>query len=321
VGPTATSERRRSAGVALCLLSAIGFGLMAIFAKAAYGAGLGVTALLAARFVLAACVFWAIVAVRARVRVRAGGPRPPRPPRRAVLACLGLGAIGYAAQAGLFFSALEHIDASLTSLLLYTYPALVFCGAVALGREHVTAWKAFALALASAGAALVLLGGGTSGLEAAGVVLALAAGASYAIYILVAEGVVRRIDPVLLGAYVATGAAATFLVAGAAGGALQFTAAGWLWILAIATVSTVLPIVTFMLGMERVGASTASIVSTFEPVVTVSFAVALYGESLGPLQGLGGVLVLAAVVALQLRGARDLAPAPGVASQLARDAA
>jgi drug/metabolite transporter (DMT)-like permease len=285
----------------LCLVSACGFGLMAIFAKEAYGAGLGVTALLAARFVLAACVFWAIVAAR----------RPALPPRRVVLACFGLGAIGYAAQAGFFFSALAHIDASLTSLLLYTYPALVFCGAVALGREHVTPWKALALALASAGAALVLLGGGTAGLEATGVALALAAGATYAVYILVADGIVARIDPFLLGALVATGAAATFLVAGAAGGALHFTSGGWVWIVAIALLSTVLPIVTFMLGMARVGASTASIVSTFEPVVTVALAVALYGEALGPLQALGGALVLAAVVALQTRGARALADARG----------
>ncbi len=308
MGRAATSEARRSAGVALCLISAVGFGLMAIFAKEAYGAGLGVTALLAARFVLAAGVLWAIVAVRGRARTRAATSNPPRPRRRAAVACLALGAVGYAAQSGLFFSALEHIDASLTSLLLYTYPALVFCGAIALGREHVTPWKGCALALASAGAALVLLGGGTSGLEATGVLLALGAGATYAAYILVAEDVVRRVDPILLGALVATGAAASFLVAGAAGGSLEFTAGGWLWIAAIATVSTVLPIVTFMLGMERLGASTASIVSTVEPVVTVALAVALYGERLGPWQALGGALVLAAVVALQTRGVRAQAP-------------
>ena len=186
----------------------------------------------------------------------------------------------------------------------------MFCGAVVLGREHVTPTKALALALASAGAALVLVGGGTRGLEATGVLLALGAGFMYAIYILVAESVVRRIDPLLLAALIATGAAATFLLAGAVGAGLAFTAEGWLWIAAIATLSTVLPIVTFMLGMERVGASTASIVSTFEPVVTVALAVALYGEALGPLQGLGGSLVLAAVVALQLRAPRALGPAP-----------
>ncbi|HEV2776068.1 MAG TPA: DMT family transporter, partial [Solirubrobacteraceae bacterium] len=230
-----------------------------------------------------------------------------------VLAGLGLGAIGYSAQAGLFFSALRHIDVSLTSLLLYTYPALVFCGAVALRREHVTRWKALALVLASVGAALVLLGGGTGGLEATGVALALGAGGAYAAYILVAEGVVARLDAFLLTALIATGAAATFLTAGLIGGTLAFTAGGWIWIAAIALFSTVLPIVTFLLGMERVGAATASILSTVEPVVTVGLAVAIYSESLGVAQILGGVLVLAAVIALQARATRTPPAAVGSA--------
>jgi drug/metabolite transporter (DMT)-like permease len=90
---------------------------------------------------------------------------------------------------------------------------------------------------------------------------------------------------------------------------------------AIALLSTVLPIVTFVLGMERVGASTASIVSTVEPVVTVALATALFGEALAPLQALGGVLVLAAVVALQSRGVsvrRRVASAPAAAVAPAR---
>ncbi len=287
---SADSERRR--GIALCLASACGFGLMAIFAKEAYHAGLGVTSLLAARFVLAAAIFWAIVALRPT----------SRPSPRLVVACLALGGAGYAAQAGLFFSALRHIDASLTSLLLYTYPALVFCAAVALGRERFTPWKAGALLLASAGAALVLLGGGTGGLQATGVLLALGAALTYTSYILVADGIVARVDPFLLSALITTGAATSFLVTGATTGALSYPGGGWIWIVAIALGSTVLPIVTFMLGMRAVGASTASIVSTVEPVVTVGLAVALFDEGLQPLQALGAVLVLAAVVALQSRG-------------------
>src|SRR5437879_670441 len=97
-------------GVALCVVSAVGFGLMAIFAKEAYRGGAGVPTLLALRFTLAAAAFWAIVAVR----------RPARPERRTILAGLGLGAVGYALQAGAYFAALTRIDASLTSLLLYT---------------------------------------------------------------------------------------------------------------------------------------------------------------------------------------------------------
>jgi drug/metabolite transporter (DMT)-like permease len=292
-----------SRGIALCLVSAFGFGLMAIFAKEAYAAGLGVTTLLAGRFVLAAAVFWAIAATR----------RTAWPSRRVVLAGLALGAIGYSAQAGFFFSALEHIDASLASLLLYTYPALVFCAAVALRRERATRRKAGALVLASAGAALVLLGGSTGSLEAVGVALSLAAALSYTGYILVADGIVARVDPFLLGALVATGAAAMFVAAGAASGALEPTALvdGWGWVAAIALASTVLPVSAFLLGLERVGPATASIVSTVEPVVTVTLAVVVLGETLGPVQLAGGALVLAAVIALQ---ARSTLPADGPAA-------
>jgi drug/metabolite transporter (DMT)-like permease len=273
----ATSDRRR-AGIALCVASACGFGLMAIFAKQAYREGLGVTALLVARFALAAVVFWAIAGVRRALRAKPGA----RPTRSTVLAALALGAAGYSVQAACFFAALAHIDASLTSLLLYTFPALVCCGAVALGREHVTTRKAMALGLATAGTALVLLGGGRGGFEATGVLLALGAALSYSAYILVAEGVVGRIDPWLMGALVATGAALTFAVTGALTGSLALAggASAWIWIAAIALLSTVLPVAAFLLGLERVGAPTASIVSTVEPVVTVALAIVIFGDLL-----------------------------------------
>src|SRR5437870_3975752 len=112
-------------GSLLCLASAAAFGTMAIFGKLAYGEGADVTTLLAVRFTLAAAVLWVVVLAR-------GGM--PRLARRDVGMALGLGACGYALQAGLYFSALERIDASLLSLLLYTYPALVTVAAVMLGR-------------------------------------------------------------------------------------------------------------------------------------------------------------------------------------------
>lgn len=297
---SATADRRR-AGIALCLASACGFGLMAIFATRAYAAGLGVTTLLALRFALAAGVFWAIVGVR-RTAAPAGLERAPgraRATRGAALVALGLGA-GYSAQSGFFFTALQHIDVGLTSLLLYTFPALVCIGSVALGRERLGPWKASALGLASAGTALVLLGGGGGALQATGVLLGLGAGVTYSVYILVADGVVGRIDAWRFSALVTSGAAITMTLAGVATGSLALpSGAGWLWVAAIALVSTVLPVSTFLLGLERVGAPTASIVSTVEPVLTVSLAVLLLGETLGPAQLLGGALVVAAVVALQ----------------------
>jgi drug/metabolite transporter (DMT)-like permease len=280
-------------GLLLCLVSAAGFGAMAIFAKNAYAAGFGVVTLLALRFALATILLWAIAVARGPIRL----------PRRTALAALGLGAIGYSAQAGAFFAALERIDASLASLLLYAYPGLVFAGAVLLRRETATRRKLGALGLASLGAALVLAGGGPGAVDPVGVALALGAAVAYTGYILVADSTVQGADPFIVAAIVTTGAAATFGVVAVASGGLDLDVAahGWLDLVGVALVSTVMALTTFLLGLARVGAATASIVSTVEPVVTVGLAVAVLGETLGPAQALGGVLVLAAVVLLQRR--------------------
>lgn len=307
-------------GVVLCLLSACGFGAMAIFAKYSYRAGFDVTTVLAVRFLLAAAVFWAIVRVR----------RPAFPPRRTIVVGLLLGGAGYAAQAGLFFGALTHLDASLTSLLLYTYPAMVFGVSVLTGRDKVTRRSVVALGLALAGAALVLLGGHLGALDGLGVAMALGAAVAYSAYILVADRAVGGTDPFALSALITTGAAVTLAVVslGTGGPHLGVAAHGWLDVAGLVLISTVLAVVCFLLGLRYVGPSTASIVSTVEPVVTVSLAMALFGEHLGPAQVSGGILVLAAVVLLQRRGARlaahdaaALATGPPAARPLAHDTA
>ena len=91
----------RTVGIVSCVASAAFFGAMGIFGKLAYDEGVTVGTLLSTRFVVAAGVFWAI----AFLTGRAGAIR--RLPRRDVALALGLGAIGYAAQAGAYFAALK----------------------------------------------------------------------------------------------------------------------------------------------------------------------------------------------------------------------
>jgi drug/metabolite transporter (DMT)-like permease len=284
---------RERQGILLCLLSAAGFGAMAIFAKLAYRAGLEIPSLLVARFAIAAAILWVIVAIR--------GARLP--PRRTVMTAIGLGAIGYALQAGGYFAAVERLDASLVALLLYTYPTLVFLGALALRRESATRRRVGALVLATGGTVLVLAGGGggDGAIDSAGVAFALGAALAYTGYILVADRAVGGADPFVLTAIILTAAAVSVGVFTVATGGPHLGAAGtdgWAAIGAVIVVSTVLPVVTFLLGLERVGPSTASIVSTAEPVVTVALAMAVFGETLGPVQAVGGALVVGAVVAL-----------------------
>jgi drug/metabolite transporter (DMT)-like permease len=279
-------------GPLLCLLSAAAFGAMAIFGKLAYDAGVGIGDLLLLRFAFAAAALLAIAAGMGAFRGVS---------RRSALAALGMGAIGYATQSGLFFGALERMDASLLALVLYVYPALVLAGAVVLGRERATARRVVALVVASAGTALVLAGAASGALDALGTAMAFGAAVAYTAYILTGDRVVAGVSPVALAALVCTGATVTFGVAALVRGGpeLGFGAEGFAWIGAIALVSTVGAILAFFAGLARVGPSAASILSTLEPVVTVGLAAAAFGESLTAVQLAGGALVLAAVVVMQ----------------------
>jgi drug/metabolite transporter (DMT)-like permease len=295
-------------GPLLCLLSAAGFGAMAIFGKLAYDEGIGVGDLLLVRFALAAAVLVAVAGASGALRGL---------PRRGVLAGLAMGAIGYATQSGLFFGALDRMDASLLALILYVYPALVLIAAVALGRERAMARRVVALVVALAGTALVLAGAASGSLDALATAMGFGAAIAYTVYILTGDRVGAGVPPVALAALVCTGATCTFAVASLfrGGPELGFAAEGWLWLGAIALVSTVGAILTFFAGLARVGPSAASILSTVEPVVTVALAAAVFGESLGAVQLAGGALVLGAVVVMQwpARQARSSAETPALA--------
>jgi drug/metabolite transporter (DMT)-like permease len=295
-------EHVRSTGTLLCVGSAAGFGAMAVFGKLAYDNGVTVGTLLSVRFLLAAALFWVLVLAEGSARqIRSLG-------RRDITIALGLGAFGYAAQAGCFFAALDRIDASLLSLLLYTFPGMVAVAAIALGRERADVRRLGALGLASGGLVLVLASAKAGALDPVGTALAFGAALVYPTYILVSEGVAGRIRPSVLSALVCTGAAVSLTVGSAALGDLHpaaVTAAGWGWLTGIAVVSTVAAVSLFFAGLKRVGPTTASILSTVEPVVTVVLAFLVFGELLGMLQLVGGALVIAAVLILASYRPRD----------------
>jgi drug/metabolite transporter (DMT)-like permease len=290
-------QRSSSTGTIFCLGSGAAFGAMAIFAKLAYGEGATVATALSMRFVLAATLFWLLVFMgghAGELRNLSG---------RQVRAGLALGACGYALQSGCYFTALTHIDASLLSLLLYTFPAIVAGAAVAIGRERMDGRRLLALTLASGGLVLVLAGAGAGALEPVGVALGLGAAVVYSTYILVSDRVAGGVSPIVLSALVCTGAAVSLSVASTVLGQLRpgdVTLAGWGWLACIAVVSTVVAIGLFFAGLRTAGPTAASILATVEPLVTVLLAFLVFGERLGPVQIVGGALVLSAVVVLRL---------------------
>jgi drug/metabolite transporter (DMT)-like permease len=300
-------------GFGLVGMSAVGFGLMPLFAVHAYGDGLNVPTLLFLRFAVAAAIFLPCARWYAR---RHGGLRLTR---RSLLHLALLGGVLYAAQSALYFSAVHHISPALAALLLYLYPALVACGSALLGKERLTLAVAGSIAVTIGGVALALgrLGGG---LNATGITEAVGAAVVYTVYILYGNRVsTGGLPSVAMTGIISLFAALSFLGYGAVSGQLSFAFhdAGWVPVICVALASTVVAILCFFAGMALIGPVRTSLASMLEPVVSiVAAAMLLPGGALTALQFLGAGLVLAgaAIGVLSRRGTPDpLEPGGGTA--------
>jgi drug/metabolite transporter (DMT)-like permease len=282
-----STTANRWLGLLLIITSAISFGAMPIFARLAYASGADPITVLFLRFTLAAMVMTLIMIV-----TKTAFPRG-----LILLELILLGAIGYVGESLAYFMALTMASAGLVALLLYIYPALVTALSAIFLKEHLTPAKLVALFLALSGTALTIRI--TSGGSMLGILLGIAAAVDYAIYILLGSRIVRRSSP--LGSttviIISTASVYTGIIA-IRGATFPATSNGWMAIIAIALISTVLAFTTFFAGLKRIGPTNASTLSTFEPIVAVILAAIVLGESISPVELLGGVLILAAVVVL-----------------------
>ncbi|HEX3506885.1 MAG TPA: DMT family transporter [Candidatus Dormibacteraeota bacterium] len=285
------SESQRT-GTIIVLASATCFGTLSILAKYAYAAGLGAEQALAFRFGLAAVGMLAVAFLL--------GHNPLRLGRSRLLILFGMGFIGYCAQSFTYFLALRTLPASLVVLIAYMYPSLVVAAGWLFLRRRVSPWHLMALVASFVG--LVLLVGGGAHFELSwALVLAVASPVIYTAYILVGERVMDSVPALPASAVIISGAALAFAVLAALGNqlALPPSAAGWAVAVGLAVVPTMLAISLFLAGLPRVGAARAALLSTWEPVVTVGLAVVLLGDRMSPIQVLGAILVLAAVIVVQ----------------------
>jgi drug/metabolite transporter (DMT)-like permease len=280
----------RAAGWILIAVSAAAFGALGVLVKVAYAAGVDKYSALALRFAVAAAILVPLVAAR----------RPHRVPGRVLAGFLLVGGGGYVAHSLCYFTALEFASPGLVGLLLYLYPALVALAGRFLFGERLGRTQLAAIAVALAGTALTVgpLGGG----QLPGIALALACAVIYGAYIVACSRVGRGVDPMVTASVIITGAAVAYVViAVAKGSPFPPTAKGWITVVAMAVLSTALAITTFFAAMRRIGATSAAVGSTLEPLVTVGLSFLILGERLTPTQLAGGAMIVAAVAWLATR--------------------
>lgn len=279
------------------VLSGASFGALAIFAKVAYSHGADPVTVLFVRFAIAAVCMIAVMRVR--------GHRWPR--GGTLLALVVLGAVGYVGESLAYFYALTFASAALVALLLYVYPAIVTVLAAVLFGQRLTGVKIAALVIALGGTALTI--GRAGGGEPLGIVLGITSALIYAVYILTSSRVVPHAGAIPSSTVVMCSAAVVFgALTLLRGPSYPQAPQGWLALVALALVSTVVAIVAFFAGLRRIGPAEASTASTTEPIVTVILAAIVLGEPIVAAQIVGGAMILAAVVILAQAGRQKLIP-------------
>jgi len=314
----ARMPRGIAVGVALTVVSACAFGSGALFAKPVYAAGVGWHVLMAWRFAIGAGLAWLWVLANPAARAGLG-----RMPGRALAVAVALGVL-YTCNASTYYAGLETVSASLAALIVYIYPALVAVISLRMGQplRGRRAWVALALALV--GVVLAVSGPSATATPPPliGLLLIIASPVIYSVWIVLAarlsgedrEDVGREsgsaVDPVAAGAIMLSATAATLWVTALAIGRpvlpAQVPATAWFGIAGVGLVSTFIAVQTFYAGAHRIGAARASLISTIEPIWTISLAGLLLGESLTSIQLFGGALIIGGVVLSQTGGA----PAP-----------
>jgi len=267
---------------------------MSIFAHFAAADGAGVVTVLFLRYLLATLVLGSLGLYQ-------GIPWPQGRPLGWLIL---LGGLGMASQSLCFFTALTLAPAGLVALLLYLFPSLVTAASLIAQWERPTPTKLVALALATGGLGLTV--GFTPGGNPWGIVLGLMAAVIYAANVLGIDKVLRSTHP--LGACTVMMASAAFalgILMAFQGPQWPSTPVGWGAVGIIGLGCTTLGFLAFFWGVQQVGAITAALVATWEPVVTLILGAIVLGQPCNLSQLGGGALILGAVALLSRQNPDD----------------
>ena len=215
-----------------------------------------------------------------------------------------LGILGVAASNYLYYLAIQRTNVATAIILQYTAPVWVLLYTFVRGLQKPTLQRIAAVALAVSGIALVIgiFSSGGFRLDAIGVLASLAAAFSFAFYNIGGHSILARYDRWTVLLYVILSASLFWLVVNPPWkiAAAHYSNAQWLFLLAFSLISVLAPFSLYFAGLQHLEPTRAIVVSCLEPVFSIVIAAVVLGELLRPLQTLGIVLVLVAIVIVQL---------------------
>jgi DME family drug/metabolite transporter len=229
-------------------------------------------------------------------------------PARDLAYCFLLGTLGVAVSNYFYYVAVQRTNVAIAIIVQYTAPVWVLFYVVARGHQKLSLQKVVAVALAIAGIALVIgffgtnpNGGHALRLDSYGLIAALLASFSFAFYSVAGHRILAHYDRWRVLVWTLAAAAAFWLFVNPPWKvmAAHYAPAQWLFLFVFSMISVLGAFSLYFLGLQHLEPTRAIIASCLEPVFSIVLAALLLGEILRPIQTLGIVFVLAAIVIVQ----------------------
>jgi drug/metabolite transporter (DMT)-like permease len=288
---------QKQLGYLQVILAGIFFGFLGTFGKVAYEKNILPGELLGLRFLTSAILFGILLLAFKKDAFKMSF-------QEAAISLL-LGILGYAVFSSCYFYALQGISASLTVLLLYTYPIVVTIGARIFFKEHIGLKGVLALILSTMGM-VALVWGKWEVSGALFLIYGLASSFFYAVYILISRKALERVNFLGSSFYVQLGAGLALCLLHFKNfeRPLDIITHDYGLIIGMAILCSLFPLTLFLAGLQKLSASETSILSTTEAIFGVLIASIYLNERMSAIQLLGGFLVLAGAVLIAMKSKR-----------------
>ena len=296
--PPSPTRADQGRATLLVTLSAAGFAAIAIFVIFATGTGAPLLTVLSWRYIIAGVVLLGIALATGAIR------GVGRDAGRIML----VGGVGQSAIAIVTLIALRYIPAATLSFLFYTYPGWVAIIARVRHSEPLTPVRLFALALSLSGIFVMVGAPGTAALHPVGVTLALSGALLYAFYVPAINKLQQSMPALATATWMSVGSAVILVAIALSRGELWFRMheTAWYSILGLSLISTVGAFFAFLSGLRVLGPLRTAIISTVEPFFTALLGAWTLSQPLTRTTLLGGALIAAAVILLQLPTANSV---------------
>ena len=288
-GDGAGERRGQIVGYAFAVLQAVLYSTMGIFGKLLYATGMDSHEAVILRFTCSTVLLGAFMLVWRKERLVSR--------QRTVY----LQAVFYFVSAFLYFFAVERMNAGITTVFFYLYPAMVAAINLAVFHERLTVSTAVAFVLSIMGLVLISgIVGGELKLDPIGLVFALASALSFAIYTVLIQ-VTGRTE----GSFTVTFTLSwTSLIASCVVFAPSVPTMLALTPYQIgigcmmAFANTILPVTLYIQAVKRIGGTKTSLIGISETPFSLVFAFLILGEIIAPLEGAGILFIVGGIVAI-----------------------